>query len=138
MLPLVLDTNVVLDLLVFGDAAAQPLRAGLDRGELQWLATSAMREELARVLGYPKLAERLLASGRAAACVLAEFDRHVRIVDVAERSALTCGDPDDQKFVDLAVAHRGTLISKDAEVLALRKRLAALQVHAAARLNPDS
>src|SRR5688572_9313957 len=133
MRPLVLDTNVVLDLLVFGDAAALPLRAGLDRGELQWLATDAMREELSRVLAYPKLAERLHAAGREAAGVLAEFDRHVRMVDAADRSSLTCGDPDDQKFIDLAVAHRGTLISKDAEVLALRKRLATLEVQAASR-----
>ena len=132
MRPLVLDTNVVLDLLVFGDAAAQPLRAGLARGELQWLATSAMREELSRVLAYPKLVERLRAAGREAAAVLAEFDRHVRLVDAAERSPLTCGDPDAQKFIDRAVAHRGTLISKDAEVLALRQRLVALLVQAAA------
>ena len=33
---------------------------------------------------------------------------------------LRCSDPDDQKFIDLAVAHRCTLVSKDREVL--RKR----------------
>ncbi|MDB5944967.1 MAG: putative toxin-antitoxin system toxin component, family, partial [Ramlibacter sp.] len=38
--------------------------------------------------------------------------------------------PDDQKFIDLAVAHRALLLSKDRAVLALRKRLAALQVRA--------
>ena len=133
MRPLVLDTNVVLDLLVFGDAAALPLRAGLDLGELQWLATNEMREELARVLAYPKLAERMRAGGQAAEGVLAQFDRDARIVDAADRAALTCGDPDDQKFIDLAVAHRSLLLSKDAEVLALRKRLATLQVQAADR-----
>jgi putative PIN family toxin of toxin-antitoxin system len=128
MQPLVLDTNVALDLLVFGDAAALPLRAGLERGELRWLATQAMREELSRVLGYPKLAARLAADERAAEAVLAEFDRHACIVDAADRAPLACGDPDDQMFIDLAVAHGSLLISKDAEVLVLRKRLAALRV----------
>ena len=41
---------------------------------------------------------------------------------------MTCGDPDDQKFIDLAVAHRCTLLSKDYEVLRMRKRLAQLDV----------
>jgi predicted nucleic acid-binding protein len=46
---------------------------------------------------------------------------------------VTCGDPDDQKFIDLAVAHRCTLLSKDREVLRMRKRLERLEVTAAAR-----
>ena len=40
---LVLDTNVVLDVLVFGDAGARPLAEGLRSGALRWLATGAMR-----------------------------------------------------------------------------------------------
>jgi putative PIN family toxin of toxin-antitoxin system len=133
MQPLVLDTNVVLDLFVFGDEAAGPLREGLARGQLRWLATAAMRDELSRVLAYPKLAARLAAAERAAEAVLADFDRHACIVDAAAPAPLVCGDPDDQMFVDLAVAHASLLISKDAEVLALRKRLATLQDEAAAR-----
>ncbi|RYF31092.1 MAG: PIN domain-containing protein, partial [Comamonadaceae bacterium] len=52
----VIDTNIVLDLFVFDDAAARPLRAALEANEVEWLATDAMRIELARVLGYPKIA----------------------------------------------------------------------------------
>jgi putative toxin-antitoxin system toxin component, PIN family len=130
---LVLDTNVVLDLLVFGDAAAQPLAAGFAAGQLHWLATAAMRDELQRVLAYPKLALRTALQGGAAA-VLAAFDRQVCLVEVPARATLTCGDPDDQMFIDLAVAHRCTLLSKDGEVLRLRKRLAQLDVVAAERL----
>ena len=133
MQPLVLDTNVVLDLLVFGDEGVLPLRDGLARGELRWLATAAMREELSRVLGYPKLAARLAAAEREAEAVLAEFDRQACIVDTAERAPVACGDPDDQMFVDLAVAHGSLLISKDTEVLSLRNRLATLEVRTASR-----
>lgn len=129
---LVLDTNVVLDMLVFDDAAARPLAGGLRAGALRWLATAAMREELARVLAYPKLAQRVALQHGGAQAVLHEFDRHASLVPPAARAAVTCGDPDDQKFIDLAVAHRCTLVSKDREVLRLGKRLALLQVAAVA------
>jgi putative PIN family toxin of toxin-antitoxin system len=126
--PLVLDTNVVLDLLVFGDAAAQPVKQGLDAGALRWLATAAMREELERVLAYPKLATRVAFHRGSADAVLRDFDRHACLVPVPDKADITCGDPDDQKFIDLAVAHRCALVSKDFEVLRMKKRLAQLEV----------
>jgi len=137
MRDLVLDTNVALDLLVFGDPAVAPVRDGLARGRLRWLATAAMREELERVLGYPALARRLQASGLTPQQVLDEFDACSHRVDAAAVAAVACRDPDDQCFIDLAVHHGCTLLSKDAAVLALARRLSALGVHAAAAL-PDS
>jgi putative PIN family toxin of toxin-antitoxin system len=131
---LVLDTNIVLDLLVFGDPQVQAVSSGLAAGRLHWLATGAMREELARVLHYPKLAPRVVHHRGGAQQVLADFDRHTRLVEVPGKAGVTCGDPDDQKFIDLAVAHRCTLLSKDFEVLRMRKRLAQLQVIASACL----
>lgn len=125
---LVLDTNIVLDLLVFGDPAARPLADRLREGTLRWLATPAMREELSRVLAYPKLAVRVTFHRGDAGSVLADFDRHATLVDAAQKAPVTCGDPDDQKFIDLAVAHRCPLLSKDYEVLRMRKRLAQLDV----------
>ncbi len=131
---LVLDTNIVLDLLVFRDPQAQPVDRGLAEGALRWLATPAMREELARVLAYPKIAPRVEFHRGAAGAVLADFDRHAILVDVPGKAPITCGDPDDQKFIDLAVAHRCTLLSKDHEVLRMKKRLAGLQVLAVPHL----
>jgi putative PIN family toxin of toxin-antitoxin system len=133
---LVLDTNVVLDMLVFADPAAQPLAEGLRDGALHWLATSAMREELARVLAYPKLAARVAFHRGDAAAVLRDFDERARIVAAPDKASVTCGDPDDQKFIDLAVAHRCLLLSKDDEVLRMKKRLAALEVTAARAFVP--
>ena len=43
----VLDTNIVLDVFVFSDAAALPLRQALADGALRWIATAGMRDELA-------------------------------------------------------------------------------------------
>ena len=128
---LVLDTNIVLDLFVFADARARALHEHLQRGEANWLATVAMRDELERVLAYAHIESRLDFSRLQAGDVLAHFDRHARIVEVAAKAPVTCKDPDDQKFIDLAVAHRSMLLSKDAAVLAMTKRLALLDVVAA-------
>lgn len=131
---LVLDTNVVLDLLVFGDPRARPLAERLRTGQLRWIATEEMREELSRVLAYPKLAPRVAFHCGAGSAVLQTFDRQAAIVEVAAKAPVTCGDPDDQKFIDLAVAHRCHLLSKDREVLRMRKRLAQLEVTATTHL----
>lgn len=131
---IVLDTNIVLDLLVFSDPATPPLRAALDAGEFRWIATPPMREELARVLAYPQIVPRLAYYQLGAADVLATFDRQVQLVEVAPRAPMVCKDPDDQKFIDLAVAHRAHLLSKDHAVLKLKKRLLAQGVVAASAL----
>ena len=65
-----------------------------------------MRDELARVLAYPQIVPRLAFYRLEAGDVLAAFDRQSRLVDVAPKAAMTCNDPDDQKFIDLAVAHQ--------------------------------
>ena len=127
--PIVIDTNIVLDLLVFDDPRWAPLRAALAEGELRWVATAAMREELLRVLGYPLIARRLQKDARRADAVMAAFDAQVHTVeDVPARARFVCKDPDDQIFIDLAVAEVAQLLSKDQAVLSMRKRLATLGV----------
>ena len=130
--PIVLDTNIILDVFVFSDAAALPLKTALDAGGLDWITTQPMRDELARVLGYPQIMPRLAYYKLGAADVLAQFDKHARIVDIAPKAGVTCSDADDQKFIDLAVAHKATLLSKDGAVLSMARRLLALGVSARA------
>ena len=130
----VLDTNIVLDLFVFGDAASQPLERvlelGPEQGGLLWLATQSMRDELARVLDYPQIVPRLAYYALDAAAVLARFDAQARLVAVPAKAPVTCADADDQKFIDLAVAHGALLLSKDKDVLSMRKRLSVHGVRA--------
>ena len=128
MSALVLDTNIVLDLLLFQNPQAQGLRQALDQQQLQWLATVPMREELARVLAYPKIAAVLARLDHNMATLLMQWDARVSVVAVAPRCTVRCRDPDDQMFIDLAVAHRAVLLSKDALVLRLAKRLLPLGV----------
>jgi putative PIN family toxin of toxin-antitoxin system len=125
---IVLDTNIVLDAFVFNDPTTVALKQALDAGELQWVATQAMRDELARVLAYPKIAARLVRTQLTASAVLARFDAQARLVDVAVKAPFTCRDADDQKFIDLAVVHQAKLLSKDDAVLCMRKRLLTLGV----------
>lgn len=126
--PVVLDTNIVLDLLVFGDPHCAELRAAIEGCTLQWLATAAMREELLRVLDYPQLQPRLAFHGLLPAQVMAAFDARAIVCPVAPKAPYTCKDPDDQKFIDLAAAHRTILLSKDHAVTSMRKRLLAVGV----------
>ena len=126
----VLDTNIVLDVFVFNDTAAEPVRQALADKKLDWLATQSMRDELARVLTYPKIMQRLAFYKLTANDVLAKFDQHARLVDVAPKASATCSDADDQKFIDLAVAHRAYLLSKDKDIISMKKRLLGLGIHA--------
>ena len=126
--PIVIDTNIVLDLLVFGDTATSPLQAALAAGEVDWIATTPMRDELARVLAYAQITPRLVFYQLSADDVMAAFDQQTHILAVAPKASVTCSDADDQKFIDLAVAHQAPLLSKDKAVLVMTRRLQGLGV----------
>lgn len=121
---LVLDTNIALDLLVFEDPSTAGLREALASGQWQWLALPEMRAEFARVLDYPVVAAWRLRRGQTAQAALAAFDAASRPAMPVSPSTLRCRDPDDQPFIDLAVAHAAVLLSKDRDVLALKAGLA--------------
>jgi putative PIN family toxin of toxin-antitoxin system len=117
---IVVDTQVVMDWLVFKEPRVQHLVAALTSGELRWLVAPAMRDELRHVLG------RGVAARYAPdlALIEAQLDAHSESVDNTEPSPrLVCRDPDDQKFIDLALACGARwLVSRDKALLALAKR----------------
>ena len=120
---IVLDTNIVLDWLVFEDGGMPELMAAIAHNQVQIASNAECRDELIRVLGYPlfKLGED--AQKRA----LAQYDSTVRITP--ERASLLgivprCRDRDDQKFLQLAAhACASALISKDNAVLGLKRSM---------------
>ena len=139
---IVLDTNVVLDWLLFDDPSFQTLAAAVVARQVDWIATAEMRDELAHVL------HRGLATqgGTEPAAVLGACDARARRVPCPQPLALApgwlCSDPDDQKFVDLArSAGARWLLSRDRAVLKLsrRARQAGWQIGlpAAWRADPD-
>ena len=120
---IVLDTNVVLDWLLFNDPSLALLGAAVAAGQVLWLATSSMRDELQHVL------ERGLAASRSAnaTAILARWDAHAHLQPEAPGYDLRCSDPDDQKFIDLAVVSGARwLVSRDRAVLKLARRAAPL------------
>jgi len=121
--PWVIDTNIVLDLWLFEDPATVPLRAALQSGRISHLATHSMRDELERVLTYPHIVKRMARSNIQAQDILDRFDQSHLSAEPAVKAPCTCKDPDDQKFIDLAVAHAVPLLSKDAAILCMKKRL---------------
>lgn len=130
----VIDTQAVLDWLVFEDASAAPWVAAVTTGALHWRASPRMRAELSNMLGHPRLARWNPRSELA----LAAFDRHAELVDepVATHTLLRCRDPDDQVFIDLAITHRAQwLLTRDKALLALARRARPLGTHI---LRPDA
>lgn len=126
MTKIILDTNIVLDLFVYRDPLQAILDKALQAGTLVWHATSAMRDELARVLDYPQVAKRRLQCEQSIDSVLAQMDSLATFVEASPKAPYTCKDPDDQIFIDLACEHKCLLLSKDKAVLAMRSRLARL------------
>lgn len=140
----VLDTNVVLDWLVFKDPSCQALGAAIESGALQWLASAELRAEfdavLARGVGLDRkpdpvaldISWRRLAEMRAPAPAAGE---------TGWRSPCRCTDPDDQKFIDLAL-HSGArwLFSRDRAVLKLAReaRIRGLAIIEPTAWRPDN
>ncbi|NMO15444.1 PIN domain-containing protein [Pyxidicoccus fallax] len=124
-LPVVLDTNVVLDLFAFDDPHARPLAEALDAGTLvAWADADTLAE-----LGYV-LASRNFRPGWDAAARQVALERYralVRVVPEGEGTSVPelprCRDRDDQKFLLLAArAGAAWLVSKDKRVLSMAGR----------------
>ena len=122
----VLDTNVVLDWLVFRNPSCHLLHDKVVGRSVRWLASKAMGDELAHVLSRG-VVDRW---GPDRDTLWGEWQRHVLLLpDSTPESAwqLRCTDPDDQKFIDCALVHGARwLLSRDRAVLKLRKRAAVL------------
>jgi predicted nucleic acid-binding protein len=126
---LVLDSNVVLDWLVFRERSVAPLVAAITSGRVRWLATQAMRDELEHALTRGDLARWQPDRAR----IRDAWDRWAELTPESAAAcphALRCTDPDDQKFIDLALQVRAqALLSRDRAVLKLAFRARAFGLH---------
>jgi len=121
---IVLDTNVWLDWLVFGDRGIEPLKREHAQGRIEIVIDAACAEELERVLGYD-MGRWTLADHARESCIDA-FRRLCIPLETREPREFalpSCADPDDQKFLELAAAARAdALVTKDLELLRLARR----------------
>lgn len=124
---IVLDTNVCLDLFLFHDAQSAALHVAMREGTIQAVTRDDCRAEWLRVLRYPQVP----VSDGARPSIEAAFDALVRCLpdesatSAPEARLPRCGDPDDQKFLELAQAAGARwLVSKDNALLKLAPRCA--------------
>lgn len=142
MIPnLVLDTNAVLDWLVFANPASRAVTEAITQMHVRWIVNAAVRDELAHVLArgvvdrwQPDL-PRLWAS----------WERYSAPLEpsgpVAGHQRPHCTDPDDQKFIDLALDHGARwLVTRDRALLRLarRTRLQGLEIVTPDRFTPPA
>ena len=115
----VLDTQVVLDWLVFRDASAASLGRAIENRSVRWLASAPMLREIERVLDRGVGA----AWSPDRAAIRDTCARLAHPVQAAADSTLRCADPDDQMFIDLALAVRACwLFTRDKALLRLAPR----------------
>lgn len=123
MKPVVLDTNILLDIFVFNDERALQLKKALFDKATQFLASQKTIEEFVDVISRPlfKLDKQTQKA------ILAQWQSIAEQQDDSNLASAPwqCQDPDDQIFLDLAYQLRPTiLISKDNAVLQIAHRAA--------------
>ena len=116
---LVLDTNVILDLLVFQDPAAEVIQMVLDAKLMEAVRTEASMLELMDVIQRPNFK----LSKEQQQIILKQWESSSRLLEnsAIEPAPFTCRDPDDQVFINMAYSLRpALLLSKDLRVLELQ------------------
>ncbi len=119
----VLDTNTVLDWLVFGDPSVSAVAEAICAGRLRWIWATRMRDELADVLLRSEFVARRTAVDGDRSAVMACADRWAcAIANPPTQPLLRCRDADDQVFIDLAIASGARwLLTRDKALLALAR-----------------
>ncbi len=107
-LRVVLDSNVVLSALLFSSGSLSWLRIAWMRGRFVPLASRATIDEIVRVLTYPKFG----LGPEEISQVLADYVPFVETVPFPAEGvgAPAAADPDDQRFLDLALAGGASLL----------------------------
>jgi putative PIN family toxin of toxin-antitoxin system len=121
MKPVVLDTNILLDILVFNDERAADLKQAILSRTIKPIASQKTLAELADVISRP----RFELSQAMQAEILEQWHSVISLLDDSHLASAPwkCQDQDDQIFLDLAYQLRPTiLISKDNAVLEIASR----------------
>ncbi|MCW5661402.1 MAG: putative toxin-antitoxin system toxin component, PIN family [Burkholderiaceae bacterium] len=120
----VIDTNALLDWLVFREPAAVALGSAIERRQWLWCATPPMLAEWRAVVQVP-LAGRWEANREHALTIDASQWVEMRAMPALPCATLECRDPTDQMFIDLALTCRPSwLVTRDRALLSLRRRAA--------------
>ena len=123
---MVLDTNVVLDLILFADCRVSALADAVAGGQVKLVTRADCLEELRRVLCYPVFALSPADQDTLLNRYQSMAGDSVPDVRALESFHLRCRDADDQKFLELAWISGASLLTRDKALLVLRRRFKAL------------
>ncbi|MCE2659465.1 MAG: PIN domain-containing protein [Rubrivivax sp.] len=128
----VLDTNVVLAIWLWKDPRLDELGRLLSTGGIRWLSDTPTWDECLHELRP----DRCASLGLAVEAMSEQLKQLPRVhwapaagagAVTPPTAALRCSDPDDQKFIDLALSGRAQwLLTRDKAVLRLRGRALAV------------
>lgn len=122
----VLDTNVLVSALLFEKGRLSWLRPCWQQGQITPVLAETTARELLRVLAYPKFRLQSVDRERLLEDLLPWCESWVAAIPSSQYQVR---DPDDQVFLDLALAAATpVLVSGDADLLALNDEVPSLQI----------
>ena len=117
-----LDANVLISAILSPRGSPARLLLAWQAGAFELVASPALLAELARALGYPKLA-RLIPPADVDAFVAWIGRSAILAVDPMAAPAIRSVDPNDDYLLALAAAERAVLVSGDRHLTVLADRL---------------
>ena len=127
MKALILDTNILLDVFVFEDRRALPLKTALFDQQIKAYTCKSALAELADVLARPLFSLECHQQQK----ILEQWLSLSKSIEEAQLTTAPwqCQDPDDQIFINLAYTLKpAVLMSKDHAVLKLASKAALAEV----------
>jgi len=119
VIPVVIDTNVIISALLFGGIPGRLIDLW-KTGRIQLFVCKEIIDEIVRVLAYPRFQ---LSENEIDYLLYYEILPYAEIVEIGSGPAIILPDPSDDKFIRCAQAAKaGVIVSGDRHLLALKEQ----------------
>ena len=123
-IPVILDTNILLDLIVFKDISVEKLHVLFEKNKIYFLFSIETVNEFKRVINYKKFKFSETQKNK----FIEELNYLIGNTDVFDLNIselpVIIRDPDDHKFIELAYQTKTKyLLTKDNDLLKIKKKL---------------